>query len=127
MLSCRKIGYIRFLLRIKTRILNSKFLARLKLNAVIRKRKKLHFYKFKNSIRVVNWLLKFRRSKAIRNPFIKSRYKMRKRKNFNNISKNQRFLKFNKLSNKGKGFKVDYRKPAIAAPIKLIKPNVKGV
>lgn len=50
----RKLGYIRFLLRIKTRILTKRFLARLKLDRVIRKRKRSNFYKFKNSIRVVN-------------------------------------------------------------------------
>ena len=70
-LRTRHLGYIRFLLRIKNRLLSAKYLARLKLESLIKKRKRLHFFKFKNSIRVINWLLKLRRLKNVKNPFKK--------------------------------------------------------
>jgi hypothetical protein len=68
----RHLSYLKFLLRIKSRRLNAKFLSRLKLGRLIRKRQKLNFYKYKNSIRVVNLLLKLRKLKSLKNPFNKS-------------------------------------------------------
>jgi len=78
--------------------LTSKFIARLKLRRIIRKRKRLNFYKYKNNIRVVNWLLKFRRFKNIKNPFKKPfrRFRMRKNLNFKNIKQNNKFKQFTK-------------------------------
>lgn len=128
----KQLPYLSFLLRIKSKVLNSKFAARLKLRGIIKKRKRLNFYKYKNSIRVVNWLLKFRRFKNIKNPFKKSFRRFRKRKNFNfkNIKKNNKFIipsKFKQLSkNKDKvAVKFNYKnkKPL---PI-IVKPNVKRV
>ena len=103
----RKLNYISFLLRIKSRRLNSNFLKRLKLISLIKKRKRLKFFKFKNNIRSVNWLLKFRRFKSIKNPF----NKFRRNKNFkgrpfnkfiNKNFKGRPFNKFKQLSNNNK-------------------------
>jgi hypothetical protein len=73
-LKFRHLWYIRFLLRIKTKVLNRKFLKRTKLVRLIKKRKRRTYFKFKNNIRIVNWLIKFRRLKGFRNPFKKSRF-----------------------------------------------------
>ena len=101
-LRTRHLGYIRFLLRIKNRLLTSKFIARLKLNRLIKRRKRLHFFKYKNTIRVVNWLLKLRKLKSIKNPFKKPSRRFRMDPN-----KIKQINKFKQLSNKGK--KVGYR------------------
>ena len=105
-LQTRNLGYIRFLLRIKTRILNSRFSARLRLKRAIKKRKRLNFYKYKNTIRVVNWLLKLRKLKSIKNPFKKPfrRFRIMNNVDFKNkkLFKLDKINKFKQLSNNGK-------------------------
>jgi hypothetical protein len=135
----RDLKYVNFLLRIKSRLLHSKFLSRLKLGIFIRKRKKLNFYKYKNSIRVVNLLLKFRKLKSIKNPFNKSfrkkwkskkvNFNINKVKNFKYINKNQKDKKYFKsklkqLSNKNQKF---ISNKNISKNIKIPWVNVKRV
>ncbi len=127
----KQLPYVSFLLRIKSKILNSKLSARLKLRGIIKKRKRLNFYKYKNSIRVVNWLLKFRRFKNIKNPFKKSFRKYRKRKNFNfnNLKKNNKFIipnKFKQLSKNKNNVTVNFNYKKKPVPL-IAKPNVKRV
>jgi len=110
--------------------------ARSKLRRIIKKRKRLNFYKYKNSVRVVNWLLKFRRFKNLKNPFRKSfrRFRRRKNINFKNMKDNKfiklnRINKFKQLSNfnkgKGKNFVVNFNyKNKKSVPV-IKKPNVK--
>lgn len=119
----KDLNYVKFLLRIKSRLLHSKFLSRLKLGLFIRKRKKLNFYKYKNCIRVVNLLLKLRKLKSLKNPFNKRKkwkgkkvnfnfnFKFNKAKNFNKINKNKNQKdkkyfkgKLKQLSNKNQKF-----------------------
>jgi hypothetical protein len=108
--------YVKFLLRIKMRMLIKKFALRMKLDELIRRRKNLNFYKFKNSIRIVNWLLKYRKLKSLKNPFKKTfrkgpkNFKFKdknfkfKDKNFKFKDKNFKFkdskVPFNKFNNK---------------------------
>jgi hypothetical protein len=132
----KQLPYLSFLLRIKSRVLNSKLVARSKLRRIIKKRKRLNFYKYKNSVRVVNWLLKFRRFKNLKNPFRKSfrRFRRRKNINFKNMKDNKfiklnRINKFKQLSNfnkgKGKNFVVNFNyKNKKSVPV-IKKPNVK--
>jgi len=121
---------MRFLVRIKTKLLESNYIKRMKLNNLIRKRKKSHFYKYKNSIRVVNWLIKLRRLKNLKNPFRKfkrrAKPKLNNKVNINNKSSFRKsFNKFNQLSNKfGKKPYNNYNKKPV---IPLIKTNVKRV
>lgn len=125
----RNLGYMRFVIRIKTKLLEAKFLKRLQLNRSIRKRKKLHFYKYKNSIRIVNWLIKLRRLKNIKNPFKKFKRKPQFKSNNkminNKLSKLNKINKFKQLSNKDKDGKKKYYNKKPTVPV--IKSNVKRV
>ena len=111
----RKLNYISFLLRIKSRKLNSNFLKRFKLIRLIKKRKRLNFFKFKNNLRAVNWLLKFRKFKSIKNPFHKP---------FKKYKKNFKFKKFNNFNNNKKNIKGTPFKPYVKKPY-VKKPYVK--
>jgi hypothetical protein len=137
----RFLGYIRFLVRIKARLLEARILKRMKLNSFIRKNKKLRFYKYKNTVRVVNWLIKLRRLKNIKNPFRKPFRKFKRRVNlkFNNNNNKKlfnlnKFNNFKQLSHKYKNNK-DLKKPypyyknnkKFKAQLPLIKNNVKRV
>lgn len=95
----RFLGYIRFLVRIKARLLEARILKRMKLNSLIRKHKKLRFYKYKNTIRVVNWLIKLRRLKNIKNPFRKFKRGFRSNFKFNKNINNKKLFKLNKFKN----------------------------
>jgi len=55
----------------------------------IRRRQNSTFYKYKNTIRIVNWLLKFRKLKSLKNPFQRFR-------------RGRHYSKINKLKGKGK-------------------------
>ena len=100
------------MLRIKNRVLNRKFFKRVKLIRLIKKRKRRTYFKFKNSIRIVNLLIKLRRLKGNKNTWRTPRFMKYKstKKQFSGKQFSGKQFSGKQLSNNSINKKVDVKR-----------------